>query len=713
MADAKFRIEDVSIEGFKAFTKRQVFEFNGRHVFLFGPNGSGKTSIVEAIRWCLFGLASRRGEIVKNQFYADGPCIVQLTLSAPDGYWTLQRRLRQSGGESDLTVRDPSKIERNLEDVFPQLSRIGPSEGTHVIYAAQQPSSRRPEADITDFRNVVYRYLGLEEVPRLSDVLLDLSKDWKIQEDEICASTDTLGERISLRIAEIGESLNRINAASPWGSGLTPSNADTNRKITELASDAENLGADISDDEISSLDPDNKLFEIESAIERYLSGGMEELRQKLTERTNRKNDAESLLDRAKSAVAVIADQTDALANIESELDVTLDGCRVEELVEKLQFIETDLAITQRKLDVVQATSRFLDVIEDESSSVTCPACDVAVELESMKSEIAGLQITGDQRTNEILGQRDKLRGRVISAQNLESRIEKLGLEIEQHKLDLTNVLGNAVSEFELPSDLSVETLAEYVDDLRNVCTELQTTVNSESDAKRTWTKRIEDLKQEVRFQSYRALKGRLENLFDNRYASLCESLKDLTDMRNVADETRVLLNSHLQERLNEDLPPVAQEMTDVYLRLTETPTFDSINIHQGENQEGGMTLDLRVSSSRGPGNWGVEHGILNGQALNAIQLVPYFVFSRYQEDPLLDLLLLDDPTQAFDTKKIKLLLDELHKAASHATLFVATHEEDRFVPVIQELFDGAQVNAYRAMGIDQDGPRFEDVPINL
>ena len=71
--------------------------------------------------------------------------------------------------------------------------------------------------------------------------------------------------------------------------------------------------------------------------------------------------------------------------------------------------------------------------------------------------------------------------------------------------------------------------------------------------------------------------------------------------------------------------------------------FDSISIRQGENADGSMTLDLRVSSSRGPGTWGVEQGILNGQALNAIQLVPYFVFSRYQEGPLLDLLLLDEP----------------------------------------------------------------------
>ena len=73
----------------------------------FGENGLGKTGVVEAIRWCLFGLASRRGGTIKNQFYG-GACIVELTLQAPDGIWSFQRRLSQSGGIGPSTIRDPS-----------------------------------------------------------------------------------------------------------------------------------------------------------------------------------------------------------------------------------------------------------------------------------------------------------------------------------------------------------------------------------------------------------------------------------------------------------------------------------------------------------------------------------------------------------------------------------------------------------------------------
>ena len=228
-----------------------------------------------------------------------------------------------------------------------------------------------------------------------------------------------------------------------------------------------------------------------------------------------------------------------------------------------------------------------------------------------------------------------------------------------------------------------------------------------------WTTRVDSARRELRFHQLRSLKERVQRLYDTQYRSLHNKLKDLGDLRDIADSARTLLNCHLEERLKVDLPPVAAEMTETYLRLTEGPTFDSIIIHQGENPDGSMSLDLRVSSSRGPGTWSVEHGILNGQALNAIQLVPYFVFSRYQEGPLLDLLLMDDPTQAFDTNKIKLLLEELADAASHASLFVATHEEDRFLPVLKEFFSDDDIRAYRAVGIGSDGPKFQNVSIAI
>ena len=52
---------------------------------MFGRNGLGKSSIVEAVRWCLFGLADRPETEVRNVFYSAGECNVELELEGPVG----------------------------------------------------------------------------------------------------------------------------------------------------------------------------------------------------------------------------------------------------------------------------------------------------------------------------------------------------------------------------------------------------------------------------------------------------------------------------------------------------------------------------------------------------------------------------------------------------------------------------------------------------
>ena len=633
MPASTYRIESVFIEGFKAFTKPQTFHFGGRHVFLFGPNGLGKTSIVEAIRWCLFGLASRPGEIVKNQFYG-GPCAVQLTLSAPDGQWTMQRRLRSSGGESDRTIRDPGGSERNLEDVFPQLSRLGPREGTHVIYAAQQPSNRRPEADITDFSYVVYRYLGLEEVPRLSDVLLALSGDWKNQEDEMLQEVGALGDSISERIAGVDASLSRIVSAPPWGSGLTPTTSDTRDTIDRLARDAEELGAKCSSEALRGLAPGDKLYEIETALKSYLSGEKTGLLQRHAKRTVQVRQAESHLKQSQSLLSQIEEKSNARDDLQNDLDSTLSGSPIEELEKQLQEVQADFESRQLGLDVVRASLRYLEAVRDAALKNVCPACGGVIRLNELRPRLEAAETTGDGTKNEILKQRDRLSERISRAKQLRGRIEELDKGIVTHKNDLESLIDQAARSLGLSVPSSVESLRKYVEEQQKGLVNSLNALASQGEAQRTWESCIDNARQELRFHELRELKERLQRLYDVRYDALHNSLKDLTELRDIAEETRGLINSGLQSRLSRDLPPVAQEMTDVYLRLTGSPTFDKVDIRQGVSAGGSMTLDLQVSSSLGPGTWGVEQGILNGQALNAIQLIPYFVFSRYQEGPL-------------------------------------------------------------------------------
>lgn len=80
MRTATFRIQKLAVEGFKAFAAQQSLEIGDGHLFVFGRNGHGRSSVVEAIRWCLFGLADRPEAEVRNVFYGAAECRVELDL---------------------------------------------------------------------------------------------------------------------------------------------------------------------------------------------------------------------------------------------------------------------------------------------------------------------------------------------------------------------------------------------------------------------------------------------------------------------------------------------------------------------------------------------------------------------------------------------------------------------------------------------------------
>ena len=710
MPKSLFRIKNVTIEGFKAFTKRQSFELDGRHVFYFGENGLGKTSVVEAIRWCLFGLASRQGGIIKNQFYG-GPCIVELTLQAPDGLWSFQRRLSQSGGIGPSTIRDPSGTIRNLEDVFPQLSRIGPSEGTHVIYAAQQPSNRRPEADITDFRSVVFRYLGIEDVPRLTDLFIELGADWKDQEGALLSKVDELGATLSSEIAEVDNDLQKIILDPPWGATLTPTFPQTRDKVDDLAKEAVFLGADCSGDTLDGLGPGQKLTRILAAANAVLSGDIEGLEMKLAESSSVWSEAQSLRSKYQTAAQEIQDKSNDLNWVSAELTRVLDGATREQLTATLEEIDRKFGQAQTTLEVVGSSLKYVEAADNGAPDSVCPVCGVKIGLDDLKLHLLESEATWSSDTKELLARKTQLQERISTASELAQKESSLRTMIAETSAKLDNRLLQANNLLDLPPQTSIEDIGKCIQALESNKNALQSAVDSQRGAEQVWQTRTEKLRQELRFHRLRARSQELETLYETRYEALIEHVKEWGSLRDTVNSLRGEIKTQLDARLESELPPVAEEMTEVYLRLTERPTFDTIRIHQGEQPDGKITLDLKVSSKRGSGEWPVDDGILNGQALNAIQLVPYFVFSRYQEGPLLDLLLLDDPTQAFDTRKIELLLEELAGATSHATLMVSTHEEDKFLPILRRLFSPDEVKVFRAVDLDDDGPHFEEIQI--
>src|SRR6058998_2360486 len=104
------RIKQIELNGFKSFMERTVLELRPGVTAIVGPNGCGKSNIVDAIRWVLGEQSPRhlRGEAMEDIVFGgnaeNGPlgmAEVSLLLEREEADFT-------RGGEPDEEGRAPA-----------------------------------------------------------------------------------------------------------------------------------------------------------------------------------------------------------------------------------------------------------------------------------------------------------------------------------------------------------------------------------------------------------------------------------------------------------------------------------------------------------------------------------------------------------------------------------------------------------------------------
>ncbi|HEX3113767.1 MAG TPA: AAA family ATPase, partial [Candidatus Eisenbacteria bacterium] len=126
-------LQRLDIQGFKSFPQRVRVDFGPGITAVVGPNGSGKTNIVEAIRWVLGEQNMRhlRGDTLEDVIFTGsahrkplGMAEVSLTMVnnrgvLPSEYTTVQiaRRTFRNGQSEYMINKNPCRL-RDVRDLF-------------------------------------------------------------------------------------------------------------------------------------------------------------------------------------------------------------------------------------------------------------------------------------------------------------------------------------------------------------------------------------------------------------------------------------------------------------------------------------------------------------------------------------------------------------------------------------------------------------------
>lgn len=130
------RIKKLEIVGFKSFKDRTVIHFDAGITGIVGPNGCGKSNIVDALVWVMGEMSAKhlRGSSMEDVIFAGaegyapmGMCEVSLTLENDGGPFPVQylkhseimvtRRLHRSG-DSEYFINKESARLKDIQEIF-------------------------------------------------------------------------------------------------------------------------------------------------------------------------------------------------------------------------------------------------------------------------------------------------------------------------------------------------------------------------------------------------------------------------------------------------------------------------------------------------------------------------------------------------------------------------------------------------------------------
>jgi chromosome segregation protein len=381
---AQIRLNSLKISGFKSFPDEVELTFPGKVSAIIGPNGCGKSNVVDAILWVLGEQSptlmrlKQMGDVVFNGASsrpAAGVAQVTLVLESGDGHWKetdgrleVQRKVFRSG---------PSEYRLNgrtarLKDVFNELADVGLATRSYSIIEqgrvgqvlSARPIDRRilleEAAGITRYKARKHEAeLKLEHTRqnllRLDDVIGEVNRS--LRQIKRQAKQAEAHQRLESDLKDRLRRLHTIeaHALNVLRSDITRRRAQTQNEVAAAAaalggSDAD-LGRAREDLEAGRRETDAARDEVATLL-----GSRERLEAFLERSADLLDNLRATLDRTRAEASSVASSRRGLDD-----SITASGLRLEELAATLEAALAQVAAAQEKhaaADAVRAEAEI-------------------------------------------------------------------------------------------------------------------------------------------------------------------------------------------------------------------------------------------------------------------------------------------------------------------------------------------------------------------
>ena len=198
----------LELTNFKRYRQKE-FDFALGLTGLLGKNGSGKSTIFEAIIFALYGESSTNRELIKNSDCKDKEAVeVALFFNIQGKEYLVKRELRGKSLTAKANLYDGSTelIATSVKEVNSEIVKlIGMNKDafSHTVYASQKELTALSSLKSEERKKIIRRLLGLEKIDKIEKELVykirDLKRDIKSFSEVLMSSEDIVKVEVAIK----------------------------------------------------------------------------------------------------------------------------------------------------------------------------------------------------------------------------------------------------------------------------------------------------------------------------------------------------------------------------------------------------------------------------------------------------------------------------------------------------------------------------------
>jgi DNA repair exonuclease SbcCD ATPase subunit len=679
----QFVLKKVIVCGFRGFTSEQEFELGYPLTLVSGPNRSGKSSLLNAVEWCLFGsevAAIKYGDIRERDRWevrnlGSKECYVECELeSRPEGtrlkvHRELARGKRQTQFWFELDGEGQNKDEVQLQ----VLLCISPADFLRAVHLHPEVIRDLITAKPSVRKDAIDRLLGLSDLREMAASLKNQKpKDWT---DSLDQSIEDLSSRLEVALQQkqgvLDTEVKKLKEA-----GLSEADFSDEGSLRYARGVVLKLNAFVSEYKlpfVGAAGPQS-LAEVEVLASNFPKT-LQQLRSQhpvlrdqsslLTARTRLEGIKQSY-NRQVSKLALAEGAIRALAPDKRDIEglnqtITDLNSRITALTQQMEEVSANVGVLGKALDYFGAK---LPV----GGSVSCPVCGqtsktIAEWKEHLKAEIEKFHALPLQTKREELQ-----RARSAAEKDLQS-LRALTSKVEQERQSLRAVtgeieaaLGETLKDTDDPAAILTKKFEEVSENLKNLQSQVED-INRQFDGFQESGRILDGV---VRIGKTRWEISQIEGIQTSQaYTHMTEVRAKCEQYAADVDVLIAVLQRVTGAEATRRLAKAQKAISEFFTRLTARPDYPGLLVAAVAE---GYRVD--VTSSSGPRE---AVPILNQGDLNCAAISIFLALATAEDSSHhLDYLILDDPSQSLDSTSKRNLAKVLETACDKKQVIMGT-----------------------------------------